>query len=126
MLTSSQYEAIGHLTIAFNGIEYVLDIWSSSLIGIEEPMVSQFLATGVSDQKFFRKLEFFKGLIAAIVTDYHSIGHLADPIEGYLADAKKLSEDRNRIVHAFVVVDSKATKLYSRGKQQPPSVLLPR
>lgn len=106
MITDKEYEAIGRLALSFNEIESVLDNFSAALIGAREWKVSELLGNYRGD--FGRKVDRFKGIVEAIAAERSVGAPSAHSILDLLKKAKMLAEQRNKYIHAVVVVDPKS------------------
>jgi hypothetical protein len=115
MLTAEQFEAIGRLTIAFNEIEHLLDMYLPDILGNPEPSVAFLIAEAQSSVS--RKIEFLKKLLEEISRDRPAAQSEITTVVGLLDKAKELSGRRNDYVHAFAFVDFKAKKRNLRTKK---------
>lgn len=105
MLTAKQYEAVGRLTITFNDIDQMLDMWLPDILGNPEPSVA-FLIAG-NEMFFKRKIEFSKKLLKAILDDQSAAKPEIDAVSELLEKAKALNGQRNQYVHSVAFVDYK-------------------
>ena len=112
-LTPQQYEAIGRLTLAFNGIEYWLESYMPYLVGVPELSVGYLM---LEEGTFGRKADRFRSIIQAMGKDRPVCSNRVQALEKLLAEAKDLAQKRNEYVHALVVQDFKTKEVKLRIK----------
>jgi hypothetical protein len=102
MLTPQQFEAIGRLTLAFNDIEYMIEVYLAHMLGTPEWSVSVLIA---EEEQFGKKAERFKRVLREIAEERPQIETRINLVLGLIAKAKELADNRNKYVHALVVHD---------------------
>jgi hypothetical protein len=116
VLTSTQYEAIGRLSLAFNELEYSIEFYSALLISAPEWSVSTMLA---EQGHFEAKATRLDSILQAIAGEHTELLSDCNALRDSVKRAKELANERNRYVHALVVDDlgSSDTRLRARGKE---------
>jgi len=116
MLTPQQFEAIGRLTLAFNDIEYMIEVYLAHMLGTPEWSVSVLIA---EEEQFSKKAERFKRVLRKIQEERPQIETRVTSVLGLIAKAKEVAEKRNDYVHALVVHDfaTNQTKLRIRREE---------
>ena len=105
MLSEQQFAAIGHLTLAFNRVEVVIDGYAGLLLGASESSVSQFIVE--REQNVSRKVGLLTGIIKAVIAQHPSLADTAGKAVMVLQKVKPLAERRNSIVHSLVATDGR-------------------
>ena len=116
MLSPKQYEAIGRLALAFNGIEQMLDMYLPDMLG--NPEVSLAFALAERATSTARKIEFLRKVLQAILRDRPPVQPEISAVLALLERAKILSQRRNEYIHAFAFVDYEKRKRMLRTKNQ--------
>ena len=94
MLTPSQYEAVGRLTLAFNDIEFVIETYTAFLIGSPEYAVGEWLA---EQGLFQQKADRLAGVLKSIIAERPILEPLTSAIIDQLKQARNLAEERNKV-----------------------------
>jgi hypothetical protein len=100
MLTASQYEPIGRLTLAFNEVDFMVESYFAHFLATPEPPVSILIA---GEDQIYRKAERFRDVLKAMVAHRAELVDVAGTVIGLLETTKSLAKKRNDYVHALVV-----------------------
>lgn len=96
------------MTLAFNDIEHMIDMWVPSILGNPEASVA-FLVAG--KEKFAkRKIKFVRDLLEAFQQDRQAARLEIETVQQLLDKANLLYGRRNQYVHACAFVDYTARK----------------
>jgi len=114
MLTPEQYEAVGRLSLAFNELEYAIELYTAFLISTPEWSVSEKLA---GQGTFRHKAERFKDILEAIGQEHPILFPRTEELTGLVKQAQALAKERNRYVHALVVHDFQHNTTHLRGRR---------
>ena len=118
MLTRTQYEAIGELTVAFSLVEHVIEVCFADIVGTSEFSVGIVIA---EEDQFARKVERLKRILAAILVERKQVKRHVDRVVMLLDEAKKLAVHRNDFVHGVVVYDvgKDEPRIQSKKRRRP-------
>jgi hypothetical protein len=116
MLTAKQYEAIGRMTLAFNGIEQLLDMYLPDILGNPEPSVAYLVAE--KQHSATRKMDFLRELLEVICGDRPTVQAEAATVRDLLEKTKEFGRRRNEYVHSYAFIDYKARKRMLRSKKE--------
>ena len=118
MITTRQYEAVGRLALAFNDLDFAMRRSLAKVLSIPELSVGLLLTDGES---FGRNAALFRKVLKALSDEYSSVKGLADAFSGTITAAATLAAERNRYVHATVVVDisDSSIALFAKGADLP-------
>jgi hypothetical protein len=115
MLTPTQLEAIGRLTLAFNEIDEVVGANLAAIIECPEWSVSLLLAEGES---FNRRTDLFRRVLDSIAAERPVVGPRIHSIQALLQKALEVSKKRNEFIHAVEYVDYEKNERMLRTKKK--------
>ena len=118
MLTAAQYEAIGRFALAFNEIEFLLEVYIEQFLGTPEWAVASVLA---KEGGFSNKLHRFKKVLSAIAAKHPALKVDTDIVSAITNEAQQVADKRNQYVHALVVEDLRTKQANLLIKGNPPA-----
>jgi hypothetical protein len=116
MLSSKQYETIGRLTIGFNEIEFLVEIYIVNFLGATEFAIGEMIA---SREKFFRhRTDLLEAILKVIADQYKFLSPQVSAVQNYISQARRLADKRNGIVHGLLIPDNRSGRPSLRFKNK--------
>jgi hypothetical protein len=120
MLTARQFEMIGRVTIAFNGIEAIIEFYGPMFVygTISDGASLALGAKAKIEEKYnFKwKLKSLTSILNSLAENHSELSPMIDALLEMLKRAGNLSDERNQIVHGHVVVDPGSQHFVLKGK----------
>ncbi|MGA2878590.1 MAG: hypothetical protein ABSG13_06535 [Bryobacteraceae bacterium] len=119
MLTEKQYELIGRITIAFNGIDFVMFLYTNHFLGTYEIEIAERI--GQSLFRFFaQRSRLFETVLTEVALRYPDLGTLIDAVKEAATEAEVVNKERTRIVHGLLIPSSTGTSTLRHGNAPVP------
>ncbi len=105
-MTPEQFAAVGNLTVTFNELDELLEIWLISLTEVQELRIAEVI---VADQSFSQKAELLKKVVRTWALIHPNLEMLASCVVDLIGRTKIIAITRNRLIHSTsgLVMDSK-------------------
>ena len=119
MLTPAVHEAIGRFTVAFNEIEFFIEVYIANILDTPEWDISYWLAQRESG--FDRKTKLLKNLLDMVAKEHPKLTPQIDSISVSLTRAAEIATKRNEHVHGLAVEQplTKAMVRRHKGVEKP-------
>ena len=114
MLTSEQYEAVGRLAVAFNDIEFMIEVYIANVLDTPEWKQSVFLAE--REFGFAKKRTLLKNLLEIAEAEYPLLKPHIETVNLLLSKAAEIASKRNEHVHGLAVTDNISKEVVRRYK----------